>query len=267
MNPEESYKTINKHAWNLKTDVHVASEFYDNQSFLNGKSTLKEIELDLLGDLSGKSVLHLQCHFGQDSISMARMGAEVVGVDLADKAIKVAQEMAEKTNTNASFICCDLYDLPQHLDRQFDVVFTSYGTIGWLPNLDLWAKLISKFLKPSGKFVFVEFHPFIWMYDDHFQKVEFSYFKSDAIIENISSTYADKETKLEHQTISWNHGLAEVMMSLINNGLEISNVKEYDYSPYDCFDHVREVEAGKFILDPFGRKVPLVYSIVASPTS
>src|SRR5688572_730649 len=135
------YLEKNRRLWNARTDVHVTSEFYELDKFLAGKSSLNEIELNLLGDLKGKSVLHLQCHFGQDSISLARLGAEVTGVDLSDKAIAKAKELAKQTGANAEFICTDIYELPQHLDKKFDVVFTSYGTIGWLPDLDKWAKI------------------------------------------------------------------------------------------------------------------------------
>ena len=136
MEAKLDYLEINRQAWNNKIDTHLKSAFYDLDSFLQGKSSLNDIELKLLGDVKGKSILHLQCHFGQDSISLSRLGAEVTGVDLADKAIASAKEIASKTNSTTKFICCDIYDLPNHLDEQFDIVFTSYGTIGWLPDLD-----------------------------------------------------------------------------------------------------------------------------------
>ena len=153
MNDKIDYKEINKALWNNKTDVHIESEFYDNETFINGRNSLNSIELELLGDIKGKSVLHLQCHFGQDTISLNRLGANVTGIDLSDKAIERAKELTIKTNSDAKFICCDIYDLPNHLDEQFDIVFTSYGVIGWLPDLDKWAKIISHFLKQDGKFV------------------------------------------------------------------------------------------------------------------
>ncbi len=131
----EDYIKINKQTWNNKTEVHVASDFYDNDNFLKGKSTLNSIELNLLGDLKDKKILHLQCHFGQDSLSLSRMGAKVTGVDLSNKAIEKAEELNQLLNLNAKFICCNIYDLPNYLNEKFDIVFTSYGTIGWLPDL------------------------------------------------------------------------------------------------------------------------------------
>ena len=125
------YLSANKASWNTRTEVHFDSEFYDNDGFVKGNTSLNTIELDLLGDVTGKSILHLQCHFGQDTLSLNRMGAQVTGVDLSDKAIEKANELKEKTGTEAEFICCDVYSLPDHLEKRFDYVYTSYGTIGW----------------------------------------------------------------------------------------------------------------------------------------
>jgi len=196
MNPEIDYIEINKQSWNNRTEFHVNSAFYDMDAFLKGKSSLNNIELNVLGDIKGKSILHLQCHFGQDSISLQRLGAEVVGVDLSDKSIAKAKEIALKTNSNAKFICSDIYSLPNCLDQQFDMVYTSYGTIGWLPDLDKWASVVQHFLKPGGKFVFVEFHPVVWMFDDDFDKIGYNYFNSGAIVETESGTYADRNAEL-----------------------------------------------------------------------
>ncbi|RYZ82231.1 MAG: class I SAM-dependent methyltransferase, partial [Proteobacteria bacterium] len=135
MQTDQNYISLNKTLWNERTKHHLTSDFYDVDGFLNGNNPLNKIELELLGDLSGKSLLHLQCHFGQDTLSLARMGAHVTGVDLSDESIATARDFASKLSIEANFICCDLYELPQHLDGNFDVVFSSYGTIGWLPDL------------------------------------------------------------------------------------------------------------------------------------
>jgi 2-polyprenyl-3-methyl-5-hydroxy-6-metoxy-1,4-benzoquinol methylase len=136
MKENKEYLELNKNTWNNKTEVHIASEFYDMKGFLDGKSTLNSIELELLGDVSNKKILHLQCHFGQDTITFSRMGAQATGVDFSDKAVEKAREFAAKLNLDTSFICCDIYDAPNHLDEKFDIVFTSYGTIGWFPDLE-----------------------------------------------------------------------------------------------------------------------------------
>ncbi len=261
---DKDYIKINRESWNKKTDAHMKSEFYDVEGFLSGNTSLNSIELDLLGDVRGKNILHLQCHFGQDTISLGRMGAMAIGVDLSDEAIRNANELASKAKVECSFICCDIYDLPDHLDEQFDIVYTSYGTIGWLPDLDKWAEIVSRHLKPNGKFVFVEFHPVVWMFDDDFKEIGYSYFNSGAIIETESGTYADREADIAQDYVMWNHGMGEVINSLVGKGLIIRSLDEFDYSPYDCFDHTIAYEPKKYRIKHLGNKIPMVYALVAS---
>lgn len=261
---EENYLDINRQTWNQKTDVHIDSEFYDQKSFLEGKNSLNSIELDLLGNLKDKKVLHLQCHFGQDTISLSRLGAKATGVDLSDKAINIAKETAQKLGTATQFINCDIYSLPDYLDEEFDIVFTSYGTIGWLPDLEKWAKVVHRFLKPEGKFLLVDFHPIVWMFDDNFEKIGHNYFKDQPIIEIESGTYADKNAPLSLKTISWNHSISEILNSLIKNNLAIASFDEYDYSPYNCFNMTEEFEPKKYRIHHLGNKIPMVYAVVAT---
>lgn len=261
----KNYVEINRKSWNARTAVHYDSEFYDNANFIKGKSSLNSIELDLLGDITGKSVLHLQCHFGQDTIQLTRLGAKATGVDLSDAAIDKARILAKETSSDAQFICCDVYDLPNHLDEKFDIVFTSYGTIGWLPDINKWANIVSQFLKPKGEFVFAEFHPVVWMFDDNFNAITYNYFNEDPILENIDGTYTDTDqSSIENQDyVSWNHGLSEVVTSLLNKNMEITALQEFDYSPYDCFSGTEEIAPKKFTIKKLGKKIPMVYAIKA----
>ncbi|MFK8103575.1 MAG: class I SAM-dependent methyltransferase [Saprospiraceae bacterium] len=260
--PAQNYIEQNKAAWNNRLDHHVQSDFYDMAAFRNGKNSLKSIELALLGEVSGKSILHLQCHFGQDSLSLARMGAKVTGADLSDKAIQKAREINEELGLDAKFICCDLYDLPKHLDGQFDFVFTSYGTIGWLPDMDKWAAIVARYLKPGGQLIFADFHPVVWMFDDNFDFIEYRYFKSEPIVDTQTGTYADRSAPIEIVDISWNHSMSEVITSLLGQGLRLVDLQEYDYSPYDCFQGMNKVAEDKFTIQKMGDKLPLVYSMV-----
>jgi SAM-dependent methyltransferase len=258
----KNYIAINRKSWNAKTDYHMQSDFYDLDGFLKGNSSLNDIELQLLGDIKGKSILHLQCHFGQDSISLSRLGAEVTGIDFSDKAIDRAKQLARTCESSTSFICCDIYELPKHLNTKFDIVFTSYGTIGWLPDLDKWGQLISHFLKPNGKFVFVEFHPVVWMFDDNFDQIAYTYLNSGEIIEIQQGTYADKDAAIEQEYIMWNHGISEVVNNLIKNNIEIRSLDEFDYSPYNCFNKTVEIGPKKFRIAHLDDKIPMVYAIV-----
>lgn len=263
----ENYLEINRNSWNAKVEPHLKSDFYFVDEFLKGRASLNSIELELLGDIKDKTILHLQCHFGQDSISLSRLGGKVTGIDLSDKAIAAAEELAQKCATDTQFICTDLYNLPNILDQQFDIVFTSYGTIGWLPDLERWAKVISHFLKPKGKFIMAEFHPLVWMFDDDFEGVKYNYFNEKAIVETYEGTYADQSADIVQEYVMWNHSLAEVLQSLINNGLDILQFREFDWSPYPCFRHIEEFEKGKWRISKFGNKIPLVFSMEAQKKS
>lgn len=257
------YIETNKKAWNAKTPFHVDSVFYNHSEFLNGKNSLNAIELNILGDVTGKKMLHLQCHFGQDTLSLARLGADVTGVDFSDVAIDMAKKTTLELKLNAKFICCNLYDLPEFLNEEFDIVYTSYGTISWLPDLDRWAQIVCRFLKPGGRFVFVEFHPVVWMFSNDLTKIEYNYNKEEPIIEIEKGTYADADAPIETETISWNHSLSEVISSLLQKQLHLDFFKEYNYSPYNVFADMEEVSQGKFQVKAFGDKVPLVYALVA----
>ncbi|MDP2189118.1 MAG: class I SAM-dependent methyltransferase [Sphingobacteriaceae bacterium] len=216
-----------------------------------------------MGDVTGQSILHLQCHFGQDSLSLARLGAQVTGVDLSNQAIAHAQRLAGELQSDVRFICCDVYELPQQLNEQFDVVFTSYGTIGWLPDLDRWAQTIAHFLKPGGKLVFVEFHPVVWMFSNDFKSIVYRYFKSDPIVETETGSYADTHAPVQLTSVTWNHGLGEVMSSLLRLRLQITHFEEFDYSPYNCFQGTEAIAPGKFRIAHLGDKIPMVYAICA----
>lgn len=263
MNAEHNYLALNKKLWNDKVAFHLQSEFYNMPAFLGGKSSLNEIEIPLLGDVKGKKILHLQCHFGQDSISLSRLGAQVTGVDFSDKAIEAAKTIAKQLQTDTQFICSDIYELPNVLDQKFDIVFTSYGTIGWLPDLDKWAKVVSHFLKPDGKFVIAEFHPVVWMFDYDFNSVAYNYFNVETIIEETEGTYADTAAPIKNTNVNWNHPTGEVLNSLIQNGLAIEAFNEFDFSPYNCFKDMVESQPKRFRIEKLGNKIPMVFAIAA----
>lgn len=259
----KNFFNINKALWDTRLDIHLESEFYDLQAFIQGKSSLHSIELNLLGDVRNKELLHLQCHFGQDSISIAKLGAQVTGIDFSEKSILKARHLAEIMKVDANFICNDVYTLPEVLDKKFDLVYTSYGVINWLPDLDKWAAVIKHFLKPGGKLVFVEFHPVVWMFDDDLNNIAYSYFNTGPIKEQEIGSYANRQSNVKTEYINWNHDLSEVFTALINNGLSINHFKEYDYSPYNCWRSAIEIEPSVFRIKHLNNSIPMVYSIIA----
>lgn len=255
--------SANQHGWNLRTEVHKSSEFYDVEGWKGGKTSLTLIELREVGDVAGKSLLHLQCHFGQDTLSWARLGAQVTGCDLSDKAIGYARELAAELNLPAKFVCCNLYDLPKHLEGQFDIVFTSYGTIGWLPDLTRWAQVINHFLKPGGFFYIADFHPVVWMFDEQMEFLKYPYHNAGVIESEQVGTYADRYANIEYKEFGWNHSLSEIINSLTGQGLRIEFLNEYPYSPFDCFDKTVKGEDSNYRIEGLEGIIPMVYSIGA----
>lgn len=255
------YLEFNKDSWNARLESHLKSDFYNLDAFKAGETSLNGIELKLLGEIRGKSILHLQCHFGQDSISLARIGAQVTAIDFSDDSINEARKLAKELNQDVEFICCDIYSLKEHLNKQYDIVFTSYGTIAWLPDLEKWSEIISHFLKPKGRFIFVEFHPVVWMFDDDVKEVIYHYHNVEPIIEEKQGTYADTSAEINKPCITWNHSITEVLTSLLNNNHKLKSFQEFDYSPYPFVKSSLEISPGKYIIKHHGNKLPLVYAI------
>jgi ubiquinone/menaquinone biosynthesis C-methylase UbiE len=261
MDFQKEYLTINQALWDERTKSHVDSEFYDLKGFMEGKNMLRSIELNLLGDIKGQKLLHLQCHFGLDTLSMARMGAQVTGVDFSGEAISRANTITAAAQLQARFIQSDIYALPEIHDELYDLVFSSYGTIGWLPDINRWAGVVAKMLRPGGRFVFVEFHPVVWMFDNDFKQVEYKYANDAPIYEELEGSYTDGSEQLRHPSVSWNHGLAEVIQALLSQGLQLQQFQEFDYSPYDCLSHLEEQAPNVFRIKHLGNKIPMVYAI------
>jgi len=253
----------NKESWNKRTVFHKDSPFYDLDTFKKGKSSLNKIELDELGDVNGKSLLHLQCHFGMDTMSWQRLGANCTGVDLSDEAIELARSINDELQLDSAFVCSNVYDLKEHLDGQFDIVFTSYGTIGWLPDLDKWAEIIAHFLKPGGTFYIADFHPTLWMMDEEFKYIKYDYFNTSVIEEEKTGTYADKDAPIRFMEYGWNHPFSEIFSALIKNGLTIGEFHEFPYSPYNCFNEVEQGDDGMWRIKGMDEKMPMMYSIKA----
>lgn len=260
MDQKTAFET-NRTLWDARAELHYGSAFYDVEAFLKGKGTLNNIELDLLGDLRGLDMLHLQCHFGQDTLSLARLGAKVTGLDLSGTAIAKARELAQRCNLEASFIESNVIDFRPELEDAFDIVFTSYGTIGWLPDLEPWATNIARYLKPGGRFIMAEFHPAVWMFDNDFTHVQYPYFNREAIIENEVGSYAAPDAPLRLESYSWNHPLADVLTALMENGLRLEAFREFDRSPYDCFHNTVPSGDGNYFIKGMEGKLPMVYAL------
>lgn len=249
MNSENaSYFETNRKTWNKKVAVHKQSEFYDLDGFKNGLSSLNSYELDALDDVNKKSLLHLQCHFGQDTLSWARMGAICTGVDISDVGIAFAKNLAEDIGVSADFVCCNVLETSTYVKSHFDIVFSSYGTIGWLPDLKPWGEMIASRLKNGGIFYIVEFHPIVWMFDYVAEnpKIRYAYHRKEVIFEEYCGTYANPNSKMISKEYGWNHGLGAVVSALTKAGLYINYLNELDESPYDVLPNLVKTENGYY---------------------
>lgn len=251
------YLSINKEAWDKRTKVHVESSFYDVESFKNGKCSLNPVELKQVGNVEGKSLLHLQCHFGQDTLSWARLGAEVTGVDLSADAIEQANLLKQSLGFKANFIESDVVQFGRENTQEFDVVFTSYGVLCWLSNLESWAQTVAKSLKIGGEFHLIEFHAFNDLLSGY------SYFSSDAPDVEEEGTYTENCDGTKSTVVTWSHSMSEVISALIGAGLAIESFSEHPYSPYNCFDGLDLVPDLGYQMLYKGQQVPLLYAIKA----
>lgn len=251
---------MNRESWDQRAEIHFDSKFYDVDGFMSGNTSLREIELAELTKVNGKRLLHLQCHFGLDTLSWARLGAQCTGVDISPVAIKKARQLNERLDLNAQFTCADVYDYSRGDTDPFEIVFTSYGTICWLPDLDRWAKVVASNLAVGGIFYMAEFHP---IYD---LLTGYSYFEKDEPDVEEEETYTENSGDLKSTLAVWAHPIGPVVNALINAGISIQRLNEYSYSPYNCFKGMTEREPGRFFLTHNGQDVPLVYTITGQRT-
>lgn len=259
----KKYFEVNKDTWNKKVSIHAASEFYDVEGFLNGKTSLNSYELNEVGNVKGKTLLHLQCHFGQDTLSFARLGAKCTGIDLSNEGIEKAKFLNNKLGLDVTFIESNLYNVPKNVEGEFDIVFASYGVIGWLPDLKTWGEIIASKLKKGGFFYLIEFHPIAWMftYLESPPKLIYPYKTSEVIYEEYAGTYTNKDADIISKEFGWNHGLGEVVSALSNAGLHIEFLHEFEKSPYNSFPEMDKTADNMYVLKGNQRLFPLLFSI------
>ena len=263
----KKYIEQNRKLWDAWTDVHEKSDFYDVEGFLAGKSRLKPLEREELLPLArGKNLLHLQCHFGLDTLSWAREGVNATGVDFCEKAIKLARTLNQQSGLNARFIQSDVYDLHKQLDEQFDVVFTSYGVLNWLPDINKWAEVCAHFTKPGGIFYIAEFHPVANLFDDNKELADWrlhgSYFFAAQPGEyKTEGSYADPSADVHMSEYEWFHPLGDVLTALIKAGLQPEFVHEYPWCTYQHLPFLEKHGEWDWRTPAHLAQVPLLYSI------
>jgi SAM-dependent methyltransferase len=254
----------NRRLWDTWTAVHTRSDFYRVEAFKAGESSLKHIELRELGSVTGRTMLHLQCHFGLDTLSWARLGAQATGIDFSPAAIRVALSLSQQLGLSAAFQCAEVSESPSVLRGSFDIIFTSYGVLCWLPDLNRWADLIARYLNPGGIFYLVEFHPLLSMFDDAGRDLRYSYFADpQPLAFDGTQSYAGGEPHEPITHYEWNHSLGEVITALAAAGLRIEFVHEFPYSVYGCYPFLVKISPEKFVMKDHPEGMPLLFSIRA----
>ena len=262
----------NNALWDAWTRIHEGSEFYDLAGFKQGGVRLRQYEIDEVGPVAGKDLLHLQCHFGIDTLSWARLGARVTGADFSEAAVTLARSVAAEIGIDdARFVRSDLYDLPNVLDGDFDVVYTSRGVLGWLPDIRRWAQVVAHFVRPGGRFYVTEIHPIAQALENEGVEpgeivVRYPYWEHAAPLSfAVQGTYADRDAEVVGQTEhGWDHGLGEIVTALIEAGLRIESLREYPFVDWQL-DFLVEADDGTWKLPPdIEGELPLFFSILAT---
>jgi SAM-dependent methyltransferase len=245
---------------------HLRSPTYDVPGFLRGRSTLDRVEIEEVGNVRGKKLLHLQCHIGLDTLSWARRGAAVTGVDFSPKAIEAARDLASRAGLRARFVQADVYELPRSLRGRFDIVFTSAGVLAWLPDLDRWARSVSACLKNGGFLFLYDFHPVLQLFDDAKDQRRMiahgSYFHQ-SLHENVQGTYADWRAPVRFPRHQWKSSLEDVLGATLQAGLRPERFHEYDTCGYPHFPFLRQGSDGFWRMPRGGPRIPLMFSIRA----
>lgn len=261
--------SANRQLWEEWAALHPGTEFYALEGFKQGDVRIRDYEVDHVGDVSGKDLLHLQCHFGIDTLSWAWLGARVTGADYSENAIATATALADELGLDARFVCSDIYKLPDVLQGDFDVVYASRGVVGWLPDLPAWMKVAASFVRPGGIFYLNEVHPVAGVWDDSDEATDlrllYPYFEGrEPIVFATEGSYADRTASIEQEVeYAWMHSLGEIVTSAIEAGLRIELLEEFPFLEWPApFLEERE---GKWWL-PRERKGELPFSFSLKAT-
>lgn len=268
----EAERAANLANWDERVAGHIAPDGYDVAGLLAAPDRLTAVvrhDAALLGDVDGLDLLHLQCHIGTDTLSWARLGATATGVDFSPKALEAARRFAADAHVDITYVECDLYDAPSHVAGDFDLVYTSVGTICWLPDIRAWAEVAAGFVRPGGRFFIRDGHPMLYALDDDrtdgVYAVRYDYLDRPQPNRFDQSTSYEGSTTLQHSVhFEWTHSLTAVIQALIDAGLRIDRVAEYDFLDWPFFPWM-ERDGDVYRLPESERhRVPLQFSIEAS---
>lgn len=269
MPPDPPWRDLNQSMWNAKTPLHLNSDVYDIPGFKAGRMTLKPHEIIDLGNVTGQRLIHLQCHFGLDTLSWARRGARATGLDFSEPATKAATELARDLGIEADFVTSDVYDASAAVSgRTYDIVYTGIGALCWLPDMERWSRVVHDLLHPGGQLYLFEFHPFKWMIEDSGPSevtLRDSYFTPlHGYTTAGGVTYADSSIPAAATpTVQWNHPLGEVVTALVRAGLQIDSLRELDGDVMRQWDMMVRGEDRLYRMPPDRPSLPLMYILRA----
>ena len=275
MAPTDDYRTLNRLIWEERAPAHAASPGYHLESFRTDPAYLSEVvrfDLPLLGDVAGLRGVHLQCHIGTDTISLARLGARMTGLDFSPAAVAQAQALSDELGAGVDFVEADVYAAADVLpEGGFDLVFTGIGALNWIPSVERWAAVVARLLRPGGRLFLREGHPVLWSLadigDDGRLVIEHPYFERDEpTVWDEPGTYVETDVEFAHTvTKEWNHGLGEIVGALLAHGLRLDAFVEHDSVPWDPFPgHFEALPDGEFRLKDRPWRLPHSYTISAT---
>ncbi len=254
----DDYTAVNRANWDERAPAHAASPDYAVERFLSDPSFLSYVvrfDAPLLGDIAGLRGVHLQCHIGTDTVSLARLGAQMTGLDFSPASLEQARRLSDATGAGVEFVQAEVYDAVGVLGAaRYDLVFTGIGALCWLPRIDEWAGVVADLLAPGGRLFVREGHPMLWTIDEtdeHGLMVRYPYFeREEPNVWDFETSYVETEGKFEHTaSMDWNHGLGELFTALLSHGLTITGFVEHDSVPWDALPgRMEQIEGGEFRL-------------------
>jgi SAM-dependent methyltransferase len=255
---------VNRRHWDEIAPVHGRA--YNTAPLLSGGHLLDPVQVGELGDLTGKRLLHLQCHIGTDTLSLARLGAGVTGVDISGESLKVARDLSQRTGIPARFIETPIFDLPSVLDETFDVVYTSIGVLCWVSDIREWGRLVVRCLEPGGFLYLMDSHPFMHVFDDEADglQVRHTYFAGDAVEWPPDwPDYADPGYISKTPTLEFQWTISDIHNALVEAGLRIEFIHEFDFLHWKALPAMVEGEDGMWRLPEHFARIPLLFSMRA----
>jgi len=266
---------VNRANWDERVDAHVESPGYAVAQFSASPTYLSDVvtfDLPRLGDVSGLRGVHLQCHIGTDTVSLARLGASMTGLDFSEPAVQAATNLAQSIGADATFVQSDVYSAADVLgDNNFDLVFTGIGALGWLPSIERWADNVTRLLRPGGRLFIREGHPVLWSIgdptvEDPSLRIEFPYFEIDQpTVWNVGGTYVATDREFTANTThEWNHGIGQILTALLERNMTITSFVEHDSVPWEALPGlmVRD-DLGEWRLIDRRERLPLSYTLTA----